>query len=390
MLAALIAGSLVAQVLNDVLGQAATGIRTVGALPATLPPLSAPDFSLSTFQDLAPAALAVTLFALTEAVSIARSLAVRSGQIIKGNKEFISQGLSNLVGSFFSAYVATGSFNRSAINYEAGAKTPMAAVFAGVLLMPVVIFVAPLAGYLPHAAMAGILFLVAWGLIDFIYIRRTLRASRADSLVLMTTFLATLLLELEFAILLGVLLSLAVYLGRTCRPGVRVRVPDPAHPDRLFTSDTALAECPQLKMVRIDGSLFFGAVDFVRERLRGLAKEYPQQKHLLILARSINFVDVAGAELLVDEARRRRAMGGRLYLHQVKELTCETLKRGGYREEIGAENVFDSKRQAIATIFDRLDRKICTRCDKRIFRECASVPRAARREEPGPADRNSA
>ena len=382
MLIALIAGSVAAGVLNYEFGQATTGIRTVGALPPTFPPFSTPDFSLATFQELAPAALAVSLFALTTSVSIARSLAVRSGQIIKGNREFISQGLSNIVGCFFSAYVATGSINRSALNYEAGAKTPMAAVFAGALLIPVVIFVAPLANYLPNAVMAGILFLVAWGLIDFSHIRRTLRASRADSSVLLGTFLATLLLKLEFAILLGILLSFVVYLSRTSRPSVRVRVPDPASPDRLFTSDTALPECPQLKIVRIDGSLFFGAVDFVRERLRSLAKEYPQQKHLLILARSINFVDVAGAELLAEEARRRRVMGGRLYLHQVKESTCETLKRGGYQEDIGAENVFDSKRQAIATIFERLDREICTRCDKRIFRECASVPHAALSKAP--------
>ena len=112
-----------------------TGITTVGALPASLPPLSAPDFSLGTLKDLAPVAVAATLLALTEAVSIARSLAARSGQRIDGNQEFIGQGLSNVVGSFFSSYVATGSFNRSGVNYEAGARTPLAAALAGVILM---------------------------------------------------------------------------------------------------------------------------------------------------------------------------------------------------------------------------------------------------------------
>lgn len=374
MLAALVAGSLVATMLNTTFGQPTTYIETVGALPASLPPLSAPDLSLSTIKALAPAVLAVTLFALTEAVSISRSLAVRSGQVINGSQEFIGQGLSNIVGSFFSAYVATGSFNRSAVNYESGAKTPLAAVFAGALLVLVVILVAPLMGYLPNAAMAGILFLVAWGLIDFHHVQRTLRTSRAESVVLGATFLATLFLELEFAILLGVLLSLVVYLARTSRPRIRIRVPDPRDPRRLFTSDPTLPECPQLKLVRIDGSLFFGAVDYVRERLRLLAKAHPEQKHLLILARSINFVDVAGAELLAEEARERRAMGGRLYLHQVKEVTCEILKRGGYQEDIGPENMFKSKHEAIATIFQRLDKGICARCDKRIFTECASVP----------------
>jgi SulP family sulfate permease len=374
MIAALLVGSLAAALLGRFLGHEVTRISTVGALPATLPPLSAPDFSFSTIKALAPAALAMTLFALTEAVSIARALAVRSEQAINGSQEFIGQGLSNLLGSFFSAYVATGSFNRSAVNFTAGAITPLAAVFSGVLLVITVIFVAPLAAHIPYAAIAGILFLVAWGLIDFLYIRRTLQVSRADSVVLVVTFLATLFLELEFAILLGVLLSFVVYLGRTSRPGVRVRVPNPNDPHRLFTSDPALPECPQLKIVRIDGSLFFGAVDYVGEQLRALARAYPKQKHLLMLARSINFVDVTGADLITREARTRRAIGGRLYLHQVKEVTLETLQRCGCQDEVGIENVFTSKQEAIAAIFERLDRNICLRCDKRIFLECASLP----------------
>ncbi len=374
MIGALLAGSLTATLLDQSLGHEVTGIDMVGALPATLPPLSIPDFSFSTIKTLAPAALAMTLFALTEAVSIARSLAVRSEQIIDGSQEFIGQGLSNLVGSFFSAYVATGSFNRSGVNFAAGATTPLAAVFAGSLLMVVVVLAAPLAAHIPYAAIAGILFLVAWRLIDYTRIRRTLRVSRADSVVLTATFLSTLFLDLEFAILLGILLSFVVYLGRTSRPRVLVRVPAPNHPYRLFTTDPALPECPQLKVIRIDGSLFFGAVDYVAERLRMFAKGHPEQKHLLISARSINFVDVAGADLIAREARNRRAMGGRLYLHRVKEATRETLKRGGYRDEIGVENIFLSKQEAIATIFERLDHDICARCNKRIFTECLSLP----------------
>ncbi|MGD2082499.1 MAG: SulP family inorganic anion transporter, partial [Chromatiales bacterium] len=163
LLAALAAGSLAAVALTFLLGAERTGIAFVGALPAALPPLSAPDISVTTLRDLAPAVLATTLFALTEAVSIGRSLAVRSGQHIHGNREFIGQGLSNIAGSFFSAYVATGSFNRSGVNYDAGARTPLAAVFSGLILVALLFPVAPLTAWLPKAAMAGILFLVAWG-----------------------------------------------------------------------------------------------------------------------------------------------------------------------------------------------------------------------------------
>ena len=136
-----------------------------------------------------------------------------------GNQEFIGQGLSNICGSFFSSYVATGSFNRSGINFEAGARTPLAAIIAGLALIPIVVFVAPVFAYLPNAALAGILFLVAWGIVDVHQIRTIVRASRSDSAVLWITFGATLLLDLDFAILLGVLLSLVIYLHRASRPG---------------------------------------------------------------------------------------------------------------------------------------------------------------------------
>ncbi len=187
-IASMLFGSLIGFLLNTLFGMETAKIASIGALPSSLPPLSAPDLTLENIRLLAPAALATTLFALTEAVSIARSLADKSGQNLDGNQEFIGQGLSNIVGSFFSGYVATGSFNRSGLNYQAGARTPLAAIFAGLLLIVVVLLVAPLAAYLPLSVMAGILFLVAWGLIDFVHIRKILLSSTYESLILCTTF----------------------------------------------------------------------------------------------------------------------------------------------------------------------------------------------------------
>ncbi|MDD3517266.1 MAG: SulP family inorganic anion transporter [Chromatiales bacterium] len=372
MIAALLAGSLVSVAFGAFAG---VHIATVGALPASLPPLSAPDLSLGTLKSLAPAVLAVTLLALTEAVSIARSIAVRSGQHISGNQEFIGQGLSNVAGSFFSAYVATGSFNRSGVNYEAGAKTPLSSVMAAFILMALVLLVAPLAAYLPNAAMAGILMLVAWGLIDFHHIHKIIQTSLSETTVMGVTFGATLLLDLEFAILLGVFLSLVVYLSRTSQPAVHTRVPDPRVPNRSFVSDRTLPECPQMKILRIDGSLFFGAVDHVRDKLAQYHSREPGQKHLLLVASGINFIDVAGAEFLANEAKSRRREGGGLYFYRIKEGVCGPLKRGGYMDEIGWNNLFTSKTEAIGHIFERLDKDVCARCTRRIFRECASVER---------------
>jgi SulP family sulfate permease len=373
MLAALIVGSLIAVLLNLFLGEEATGIHMVGALPRQLPPLSTPVFTIGIFRELAPVALAMTLFALTEAVSIARSISMRSGQPIEGNQEFIGQGLSNIAGCFFSGYVATGSFNRSGANYDAGAKTPLAAVFAGTLLVILVLLVAPLTAYLPKAAMAGLLFLVAWRLIDFHHIRTIIKADRKETIVMAVTFFGTLFLDLEFAILLGVMLSLMIYLRRTSRPRVMPRVPDPASPHRKFTASVTLPECPQLKIIRIDDSLYFGAVSHVREMFRRFREHYPGQKHLLLLTKGINYVDIAGAELLLDETRSRRQMGGEMYLYRLKESASDVLERGGYMEKLNRDHMYDSKEGAIHAIFQDLDKDICAHCDKRIFLECGYV-----------------
>ncbi len=373
MIAAMLAGSVLAVVLDLLLGNEQTGIATVGALPASLPPLSTPSFVLDHIKQLAPTALAVTLFALTEAVSIGRALAARGGYRIDGNQEFIGQGLSNIAGAFFSGYVATGSFNRSGVNYEAGARTPLAAVFAGMLLMLIVLLVAPLASYLPKAAMAGILFLVAWGLIDFTEIGHIFHASRRETGVFLVTFLSALFLELEFAIFAGVLLSLVLYLDRTSKPRVVIRTPDPNLPNRAFSSSLDLPQCPQLRIIRIDGSVFFGSANHVETVFDQIRAKHPEQKHLAVIAEGINFVDLQGGEALVREAKLRQKSGGGMYMINIKQGLWEALESCGCVDAAGARNIFQSKEAGIHAIYQKLDKNICATCTKRIFLEC-TVP----------------
>ena len=374
LIGAMLLGSFAALLFNNIWGIETTMIETVGTLPSTLPPLSSPDFSMETIKNLAPVALAVTLFALTEAVSIGRSLGARSGQRINGNQEFIGQGLSNIAGSFFSGYVATGSFNRSGLNYQAGAKTPLAAVFAGLLLIVVVLLVAPLAAWLPNAAMAGILFLVAWGLIDFKEIFHVLKSSRRETAIMAVTFFSALFLELEFAIFAGVLLSLILYLERVSKPRMVTRAPDPRLNNNAFSSELSVTQCPQLRFVRIDGSLFFGSINHIEETFSKLELYHPKQKHLAIIAKGINFTDLAGGEVLVKEAQQRKKRGGGLYLIDVKQGLWDSLEDSGCLEEIGERNVFQTKPAAITGIFQKLDKSICRTCTKRIFKECKSIP----------------
>ena len=375
MIAAMLVGSILAFALNQAHGVEYTGIRTLGALPGALPPLSHPSFELENLRKLLAIAVAVTVLGLTEAISIGRAIALKSGQRIDGNQEFIGQGLSNIVASFFSGYPATASFNRSGLNYEAGARTPLSAVFSALFLIVILIFVAPLMAYLPIASMAAILFLVAWGLIDLHSIRTVLRSSRPETAVLALTCAATLLLELEFAIMVGVTLSLLVYLNRTSRPTMRSLVPDRQHPTRkMMVLEPGLPECPQLKILRIEGSIYFGAVAHVDTHFDTLRETRPDQKHLLLLAKSINFVDVAGVELLAHEAERRRNMGGQLYFYSMRQPVHDMLEGSGYIEQIGRENIYAGKYEAISGVFARLDRSVCRTCHARIFNECASLP----------------
>jgi SulP family sulfate permease len=375
MVISILAGSVLAYLVVRSLGAEPTGIRTLGALPQTLPPLSHPRFEIDTLAHLAGLAIALTVVSLTQAISIARAVALKSGQRIDADQEFIGQGLCNLAASFFSGFPTSASVNRSGPNFEAGARTPLAAVFAAVLLALIVLAAAPLAAHLPLAAMAGSLILVAWALVDFPRIRAALRTSHGSASVIAATFLATLFLRIEFAVLAGVAISLMLYLYRTSRPTMRSLVPDPRHATRkLAPAEDGLRECPQTKILRVEGSIYFGAVNHVETHFETLRHVAPEQKHLLVMAKSINFVDMAGAEALVVEARRRRALGGALYLYSLRQPVEDMLRRGGYIHDIGAENVFHGKHAAIAGVFQRLDRTICARCTARIFLECQALP----------------
>jgi SulP family sulfate permease len=385
MIVAMVAGSVVAALLNAEFGADATGIRTVGALAASFPPLSLPDFSLTAIkQTLFPATI-IAILALTEAVAIARSVAIKSDQRIDSNQEFVGQGLSNLAGSFFSGYASSGSFNRSGVNFASGARTPLAAAMSALFLLVIVLLVAPLAAYLPVPAMAAILFIVAWGLIDFHHIGEIFKRHKRERIVLALTFVGT-LVDLEKGIFLGILVSLLFYLYRTSQPSIRELVPlasELDNPRRKFVPAVEdSVTCPQMTMLRVEGSIFFGAVEHVSQAFRNVDEADPQKKNLLITSRAIGFIDLAGAELLAKEATRRRKLGGNLYLVGVQPDFCEMLRRSGQVDTVGEDQIFRHKGEALQAIYPRLDNEICRSCRARIFQECHvalpdGTPRAA-------------
>ena len=382
MLTGIVAGALFAWLLG-VFGVA--HVPTIGALPSAIPPLSVPDFSLQTWQTLAPIALALTVIGLSEAISSARAVALKSGQRIDGNQEFIGQGFANIAGAFTSSYPTSGSFNRTGANYEAGARTPLACVFSAVLLLAILLLVRPLAAFLPVASMAAVLFIVAWGLIDLHAIRRVWRTSRTDALALAVTFIATLTIRLEVAILVGVLVSLLIYLNWATHPLVVRVAPDPASQRRFRAARSDAPACPQLDMLRIDGALFFGSVQHIRDEIDAARAERPATRHLLLIGTGINLIDNAGAELVAYLARSLRESGVTLYLCKLRPSVRALLERGGVLDDIGRDNVFATKEQAVAAIYVRLDAAKCAACTARIFTECAvTLPDGSLRERPRP------
>ena len=400
---------------------ASSALRTVGKIATPWPRFEVPHISWASVSELLGLAFALTIVALGQAISIAKAVAARSGQRIDANREFRGQGLSNIVGGFFSCYVSCGSMNRSMPNLQAGARTPLAAVFAALLLLGLVAVSAPLLAQIPMAALAALLLMVAMSLLDIKRWRQLVKLSRTEFSVALATMLATVTIRLEMAILLGTLLSLMSFLYRTSKPAMRTMGFDSWGPERQFvvidgfTSIDALAqedgrragppqarpaplggilrqaqdersseatsvgapylpECPQLKLLRMEGEVYFGATQHVADTLHALRHAPHPQKHLLVMGKSMNFIDLAGAELWEAELNARRAMGGDLYFHRPRPEVIRMWQTTGFTRVLGPEHQFPDKRTAIATIFPKLDPAICRACTARIFWECKTVP----------------
>lgn len=357
---------------------AAAPMDRIGSLPAIWPPFHLPGVDWHRVPDLLGLAAALSIVALGQTLAVAKALAARSGHRLDVNREFAGQGWSNLAGGVFSCYVSCGSLNRSMPNMTAGARTPLAAVFSALWLLLLAAVSAPLLERLPLAAIGALLLIVAAALLDLPRWRDLLRHSRREFLVAAATAVATLVMRLEMAILLGTMLSLVIYLYRTSRPAMRAMGFDSRASDRrlivLADHPDALPECPQLKMLRMEGSVYFGATAHVADTLHELRAAPHAPRHLLVMAKSMNFVDLAGAELWQAELRSRRAAGGDLYFHRPRPPVLHTWQRIGFTAELGADHVFPDKRTALATIVPRLDRAICDRCTVRLFEECPPPP----------------
>ncbi len=361
MLIAMVLGSLIA----ILLGAESNGIETVGQIPSNLPPFKVPDLNYENVSKLSSGAMVLALLGLIEAVAIGRAIALHTHQRIDGNQEFIGQGLSNLIASFFSSYAGSGSFTRSGVNFQAGAKTPLSAIFASVFLMVVLLLFAQYASYLPKAAMGGIILLVGYNLIDFHHIKQVYKSSGKELIVLMVTLLGTLFFDLEFALLAGILISFFFYMERTSKPNIAVLGIDKNRNLINMIRDKEALECSNLKIVRIDGSLYFGSIEKISAYFSKLYEENDIQ-FVLIAADGINFIDLAAAEWLTNEIMKWQKNRGGIFIAGLKLISQDVLIKGGFIERIGQNILFTDKKLAISEIHKLIKKP----CKIKAFDEC--------------------
>lgn len=364
----MLVGMFLGTVLSLILGGESIGIQTLGEIPSHLPPFTVPIFRFDWIQKLFPGAIVLALLGLVEAVSIARSVALFSHQKLDNNQEFIGQGLSNIIPSFFSCYASSGSFTRSGVNYQAGAKTPLSAIFAALGLMLVMFFGAKYASYLPKSAMGGIIFLVAYNLIDTKNIRIAWNSSKKEFVVLMATLLGTLFLDLQFAVLIGIFLALFFYLDKTSKIKIITLGLDRNHHFINVERDSELKFCPQLEVLRIDGSIYFGALENLSNYFSDLYQQH--RKFIIIDMLGVNFIDLAGSEWLTHEVGKFEKLGGKIIIVGCKLNSLDVLMSGGFYAKIGAENFIKTKTEAISKMYENMDKSICESCDIKAFYEC--------------------
>lgn len=346
------------------------GGDVVGSIPEGLPSFQIPHFSWDAISTLLVTAFIISLVGFMEAISIAKAIATKTREPLDPNQELIGQGLANMVGSFTQSFPTSGSFSRSAVNFNAGAKTGFSSVITGIVVFITLLFLTPLLYHLPQSVLAAVIMVAVVGLINFKEIRHLWHTNRHDGIATIATFIATLVMapHLDNGILLGGVLAIVLYLIRISKTRIYTCIPDKNHENRKFFAQEGHAECPAMQIVKIEGSLFFGAVAHAEKMLRELDT---QQKYRLILAQNINFIDTAGAEFLVNEVHRQEKRGGKLFLCGLRTPVYELLQKGGYAKEIGVENIFDSKTEAIKTIVQNIPKEICKVCTNKIFKECS-------------------
>jgi MFS superfamily sulfate permease-like transporter len=304
------------------------GGQVLGRIPRGLPGFRPPSLDWAAISHLVSAAIIISIIGFMEAISIARAIAAKTRQNLNTDRELIGQGMGNIVGSMFQAYPGSGSFSRSAVNFNAGAVTGFSSVVTVVAVAFTLLLLTPLLYYLPQATLAAVIMMAVGGLISVKPFIHAWRTNRHDGIVALVTFVFTLALapDLEMGILFGMLLSLALLLFRIMNP----RVVFPPHPPYALSADGVAAGAEDLRQIvrmRFEGSLVFVNVALFQEQLQKLLASRAELKVLIIDGVSINDIDASGEEMLRESHKRLTEAGIHVLFTRFRVPIMETFKR---------------------------------------------------------------
>jgi SulP family sulfate permease len=330
------------------------GVKVVGEIPQSLPPFTVPLFDPGLWQKLLVPALLLSVIGFVESVSVAQTLAAKRRQRIDPDQELIGLGAANIAASFSGGYPVTGGFARSVVNFDAGAETPAAGAMTAVGIAIAALFLTPLLASLPIATLAATIIVAVLSLVNFAVIRNVWRYSRADFAAMAATILVTLGFGVEPGVVSGVLLSLALLLGRTSRPHAAIvgRVPNTEHFRNVDRHDVITD--PRIVTIRIDESLTYLNARWLEERVLEVIADRPQVRHLVLMGSAINAIDASALESLEAINHRLADAGIKLHFSEVKGPVMDRLRASHLLDGLTGR-VFLSQDDAFATLVSSAD-----------------------------------
>ncbi|CAE6919732.1 SulP family inorganic anion transporter [Ectopseudomonas khazarica] len=338
------------------------GVKVVGSVPQGLPGLTLPTLNLELAVQLLPAALLISLVGFVESVSVGQTLAAKRRQRIQPDNELLGLGAANLSAAFSGGFPVTGGFARSVVNYDAGAQTPMAGVFTAIGIGVSVMLLTPLLHDLPQAVLAATIIVAVLSLVDLRSLRHTWRYSRQDGAAQAATLFGVLLIGVEAGILIGVGLSLLLFLWRTSQPHMAVVGQVPGSEHFRNVERFAVVESPSVLSLRVDESLYFPNARYLEDRIGELIASRPQVRHLVLMCPGVNLIDASALDSLHAIVERLHAAGVQLHLSEVKGPVMDQLRRSDFLERFAGQ-VFISQFQALKHLAPQLTRETLERAD---------------------------
>jgi MFS superfamily sulfate permease-like transporter len=301
--------------------------------------------------DLLPMAIIISLLGFMEAISIAKAMAARTGQRIDPNQELIGQGLGNIIGCLGQSYPVSGSFSRSAVNLQAGAVTGLSNAFSSLVVVLTLLFFTPMLYHLPQAVLASVIMMAVIGLVNVSGFIHAWKAQKYDGAISVITFVTTLYFapHLDKGIMIGVLLSLALYLLRNMKPQMATLSKSPDGHYRN-AERWSLETCKHVSVLRFNNSLFFANVNYLEDEILREVSLMPELKHVLIVGNGMNELDASGEVLLSQLVSRLRESGHDVSFSGLNDHVIDVMKRTHLYEKIGDDHFYHTVAEAVSSI----------------------------------------